>query len=103
MDIFRIGPVALQMTLHRAFVVVDLYVDAVLGLGADALVAGHFAVAPIFLVSIDTSTAWYAGRPGMSNLIFFRRHGSQAKVGRRRRLDVTEGSFAIGITEAKLL
>ena len=45
---FRIGPFALQMTLHRAFVVVDLYVDAVLGLGADTLVAGDFAVAPIF-------------------------------------------------------
>ena len=45
---FRIGLFALQMALHRAFVVVDLYVDAVLGLGADALVAGDFAVAPIF-------------------------------------------------------
>jgi hypothetical protein len=54
------------------------------------------------LVSIDTSIARYGGKPGMSNLIFFRRQGSHAKVGRRRRLDVTEISFAIAITEAKL-
>jgi hypothetical protein len=54
------------------------------------------------LVSIDTSIAWYAWKPGMSNLIFFRRQGSHAKVGRRRRLDVAEVSFAIAITEAKL-